>query len=129
MGREVAKRSGMASHPMDKSTILVVGNLKAWEREGRVVPALEGFRFVEYSDLGEALLRGEAPEMVLSALMGDDYDALDVARRLDEIGFRGHYLALAEVLPNAAVVREEVKAVAPEVQFDLLVLNPLGSRH
>ena len=104
--------------------ILVVGNLQAWEREGRSVPVLDGFRFVEFQDLGEELQRGQAPQMVLSALTGDGYDALDIASCLQEMSFRGTYRALAERLPDAEVVREEVRSVAPDLDFDLLILSP-----
>jgi hypothetical protein len=104
--------------------ILVIGNLLSWEREGRPVPSLDGFRFTSFADLDEHLLNGLKPEVVLSALMGESFDAVDVARRLAELGFTGRYRALTNMLPNADAVRDEVREVAPDLDFDLFVIRP-----
>jgi hypothetical protein len=106
--------------------ILVIGNLRSWEREGRPVPELEGFRFVSFSDLREQHLSQPVPEVVLSALMGENFDAIDVARRLAELGFSGRYRALSNAIPNAETIREEVREVAPELDFDLFLLRAGG---
>lgn len=103
--------------------ILVVGNLPSWARAGRALPRLDGFRFVAFADLDAALLAEAAPELVLSPLVDAAFDAVDVARRLGGLGFRGRYLALADRLPNPDAVRAEVRAAAPALDFDLLVVT------
>lgn len=103
--------------------ILVIGNLSTWEREGRPAPTLEGFRFTHFEGLDLGLLAEVRPDMVLSTLVGDGFDAIDVARRLRELGYRGRYRALAHALPNEEAVRAEIEEAAPELDFDLVVLR------
>jgi hypothetical protein len=103
--------------------ILVIGNLRSWEREGRPVPNLDGFRFASFSDLGQEHLSDPKPEVVLSALMGEDFDAIDVARKLAELGYSGRYRALSNAIPGAETIREEVREVAPDLDFDLFLLR------
>ncbi len=105
------------------SMILVIGNLRSWERAGRDIPRIEGFRFAAFDELSADLLRDARPDLVLSALMGESFDALDLARRLDELGFRGRYRALTNPLPRPDDVRDEVRAAAPGLDFDLFVVN------
>jgi len=104
--------------------ILVVGDLDGWERQGRAVPDLDGFRFVRFEELDAALLGAVTPDMVLSALVSDGHDAVDVARRLLELGYRGRYRALAPALPNMDSVVEEVHEAAPGLDFDLFLIGP-----
>lgn len=106
--------------------ILVVGNLDGWERQGRGVPDLAGFRFARFEDLDAALLDSVRPDMVLSALVTDGHDAVDVARRLAELGFKGRYRALAAALPNLHSVIDEVHEAAPGLDFDLFLISPEG---
>jgi hypothetical protein len=107
--------------------ILVIGNLRSWALAGRPVPLLDGFRFASFEDLSAALLEETRPHLVLSALMGESFDAVDLARRLAELGFAGRYRALTNPLPRPEDVREEVRAAAPGLDFDLFVLNGVRS--
>ncbi|TNC71949.1 hypothetical protein [Rubellimicrobium roseum] len=104
--------------------ILVIGNLDAWERHGRRAPDLDGFRFARFDEIDAGLLAEVAPGMVLSWLVDDGHDAVDIARRLAELGFAGRYRALAPDLPNVAAIVEEVREVAPDLDFDLFRVSP-----
>jgi hypothetical protein len=106
--------------------ILVIGNLQSWQRDGRSVPALEGFRFAGFDELTADLLDGVLPDLVLSPLMGESFDALDVAQRLDALGYRGRYRALTNPLPEPDAIRSEVRAVAPGLDFELFVMNEVS---
>lgn len=97
--------------------ILVVANLSRWRREGRRLPVIAGFAFAEPEAVGPALLQDV--DLVLSALMDDGFDALDVARRLRAAGYRGRYRAITVPLPDPAAVLAEVRAEAPGLDFDL----------
>nr|WP_243730810.1 hypothetical protein [Rubellimicrobium sp. CFH 75288] len=75
----------------------------------------------------EAELSGNPhPDLVLSPLVAPTFDALDVAQRLAALRFRGIYRAVAPSIPDLRLIREEVAAVAPGLDFDVLVL-PLRS--
>ncbi|TNC51163.1 hypothetical protein FHG66_06345 [Rubellimicrobium rubrum] len=103
--------------------ILVIGNLMTWEREGRPVPKLEGFYFASFSEIDARLLSDVKPDVVLSALMGESFDVIDLACRLVELGFAGRYRALTTALPNAEAVRNEVQAIAPSLDFNFYVIG------
>ncbi|WP_210529854.1 hypothetical protein [Rubellimicrobium arenae] len=107
--------------------ILVIGNLRTWEREGRPVPRIEGFRFTSFAQLEAALSESPAPDVVLSALMGESFDALDVARVLNRCGFAGRYRALTNALPNLDAIRQEVHEIAPFLDFDLYIIRRAAS--
>lgn len=106
--------------------ILVVGNLERWAARGRGLPDLVGFAFVAFHSLTPDLLDDLAPEMVLSPLMGEGFDAVELARRLWQLGFAGRYRALTTPLPDLDAVRAEVREAAPDLDFDLYVLRSLA---
>jgi hypothetical protein len=109
--------------PSHLSTVLVVGNLESWQKSGRLVPNLPGFHFAAFKDVTSRLLHEVAPDLVLSALMGDDYDVIELARRLAMLDYLGRYRALTAHLPNPALVLNEVRAAAPQIDFDLFNLE------
>ena len=63
------------------------------------------------------------PKLVLSALVTAQFDCLDLAERLYAAGFRGRYRAVARSLPNPGLIRHEVAARCPGLDFDVLVLD------
>lgn len=77
-----------------------------------------------YTFLTECRLSGPgAPGLVLSPLLTPEFDALDLARILTQCGYRGRYLALVERLPSANLIRREVAAQSPNINFDVIVLD------
>ncbi len=106
--------------------VLVIGELARWKRAGRVVPNLEGFSFIDFVDLTGAVLHSLMPEVVLSALFGNSFDALDVAKRLNQSGFAGRYRVVAMSIPSRGLIVSEVRAVAPTLDFDILMLDEKG---
>lgn len=103
--------------------ILVIGPLRLTGGEGPPALRRDGYRFARFADLDAALLRDTAPAMVVSALIGDRFDAVDLARRLAELGYAGPYRALSPPLPRPALVKAEVRAAAPDLDFDLVVVS------
>lgn len=74
--------------------------------------------------LPEQLLTGpDAPDLVLSPLLTPEFDVLDLARILSQCGYRGRYLALVDRLPSANLIRREVAAQSPNINFDVIVLD------
>ena len=124
-GRTVASMDDDA-----RIVILVVCNLQQWRRDGRQVPQMQDFHFTGFAELSRDLIEKVAPDIVLSALMGEDFDALELARCLSELGFRGRFRALTTDLPNPDSVRDDVRSAALGVDFDLFILEhklPHGS--
>lgn len=81
-------------------------------------------RRVSYDRLTEELMTGpRAPALVLSPLLTPEFDVLDLARVLAQCGYRGRYLALVDKLPSANLIRREVAAQSPMINFDVIVLD------
>lgn len=102
--------------------MLVVGDLDGWRSRGRELPEAEGLHFVGFSGLDEARLAEIGPEIVLSSLVGPEFDVIDLARKLEALGFSGRYRVLATGVPAPDLVRQEVKQHAPNLDFDILVI-------
>jgi hypothetical protein len=58
---------------------LVVGDIKRWNAQGRTRPEIDGFYFVEIDALNAALLFDIRPEVILSPMIIDQFDAIDLA--------------------------------------------------
>lgn len=101
---------------------LVIGNLTRWKSEGRITVALSDFQFAEFGALTSDMLKSLAPEIVLSPLMGDDFDVLDVAQKLLDLGFEGRYRVVADRVPNTQMILTEVRNHAPGLDFDLMLM-------
>ena len=106
--------------------MLVVGNLRRWRRTGRELPQLAGFSFCGFRDLSPERLAVIAPDVVLSPLVGEDFDVTDLARLLHDCGFTGRYRAVASQLPAPDVVLREVRGVAPCLDFDIFTTGDIG---
>jgi hypothetical protein len=103
--------------------ILVIGQLRLSGGEGPATLRQQGYRFACLAELDAPLLQATRPDMVVSALIGDRFDAVDVARRLVELGYEGPYRALSTPLPKPALVRSEVRSAAPGLDFDLVIVS------
>jgi len=85
---------------------------------------------VTYDELDSMSFSGpKAPALVLSPLLTPVFDAIDLARYLSQRGYRGRYLALVERLPSANLIRREVEAQSPDLNFDVVVLDGSSPLH
>ena len=112
-----------------RELILVVGNVRTWIEQGRELPQDSGFRYLDYADMDAEALSDAAPSIVLSPLVANGFDALDVAARLYTLGFTGRYRVLSPKLPHPDMVLTELRAQAPGIDCELYqVTNPLKLR-
>lgn len=87
-------------------------------------------RTIGLAQLGAEVLTGVgAPALILSLLVTPGFDALDLARLLSQNGYRGRYLALVDRLPNPTLIRREVAAQSPGVNFDVIILDGSSPLH
>ena len=85
---------------------------------------------VTYDELDSMSFAGpKAPALVLSPLLTPVFDAIDLARYLSQRGYRGRYLALVDRLPSANLIRREVEAQSPDLNFDVVVLDGSSPLH
>lgn len=122
------QRRGRAQRPQDDTgesngsaslTVLAIGDL---------IPAvlldLDNMNVVRAShvEIDEERLAAWKVGLVLSPLVGDSFDCFDVAERLAAADFGGRYRAVVDSLPNPAVVRRDVAAHFPTLDFDVVML-------
>lgn len=105
---------------------LIIGNRRRWNSEGRITSGLRGFAFLDFAELTKEALFQHQPDIILSPLVGDKFDVIEVATTLLELGYNGRYRAIAETVPDVAMIRQEVGVHAPKLDFDVLVMidNP-----
>ena len=85
---------------------------------------------VTFDELDSMSFSGpKAPTLVLSPLLTTVFDAIDLARYLSQRGYRGRYLALVDRLPSANLIRREVEAQSPDLNFDVVVLDGSSPLH
>jgi hypothetical protein len=107
--------------------MLVVGDVRCWQGRGRLQVSLPDCTFLHLSQLDGPVLQQLDPFLVLSPLMSDGFDALDVAERLWVARFAGLYRVVANDLPKPDIIRRDIRSVAPLLNFDLLVLPRLAA--
>ena len=109
--------------------ILVVGEVSKWQALGRLLPKDPGIFFVEFQDLDHGVLTLREPVTVLSPVLCASFDCLDLAMRLDELGFRGRYRAMSGQLPDPWLIRREIGESCPDLDFDIVdLVNATGYR-
>jgi len=102
--------------------ILVVGEVSKWHALGRVLPQEKSIFFLEFQDLAYDVLEEYTPSIVLSPLLCASFDCLDLAVRLDGLGFRGRYRAMSAQLPDPWLIRREIAENCPDLDFDIVDL-------
>ena len=70
--------------------------------------------------LDNALLARMQPDLVLSPLVSSRFDCMDLAQFLSDAGYDGAYRAISPRLPQPGVVRRELWAMCPGLNFDLI---------
>ncbi len=85
--------------------------------ESGAATAAQGPLRVSLAALDAPLLARLLPERVVTPLVGDGFDALDVAERLSALGFRGRLEVLCPALPDRRLIRAEIAAACPGVEL------------
>lgn len=113
--------SEFGTRPGAPPRLLAVGAVSA----GRSGPLIDGVTVSTFGDLGAEILWQTRADVVVSALVTAEFDALDLAIRLDGLGYDGRYRAvvLAGELPCPALVVREVSTQAPGLDFAILVFR------
>jgi hypothetical protein len=89
--------------------------------------AREGVELVAFDEfLGDGDVANV--DMVLSPMVGDGFDCLDVAQLLFARGYNGRYRVMAPNLPNPGIIRQEVRTLCPGLDFDIVTEDALSQR-
>jgi len=101
---------------------LVIGDQTTWKAEFSALPEIDGFRFIDIADLTGKVFEDFPATIVLSTLFAGNLDAIEIARKLSDLTFRGRYRVVADGLPKPDLIIREVAAVAPDIDFEILNL-------
>lgn len=107
----------------DREVILVVGDIDAWHNQGRHLPLDPGLRYCSFDDLDEELLSWVRPCYVVVPLVSSGFDAVDVAQRLAELGFRKRFRAISKPLPNVDMVQNELQRAVPGLDCAIIQVS------
>lgn len=113
-----------AATPTNTADYLIIGNAVMWRQTGRNMPELDGFGFADFRDL-DGVLENATPSVILSSLTGPGFDAIDIAMKLQILGFKGRYRAIAAAVPKPELVVREVRERAPDVDFGIIRMSEL----
>ncbi|KEO56206.1 hypothetical protein [Thioclava pacifica] len=81
-----------------------------------------------YEMLDGAVLDAASPEMILAPLMTPRFDILDLARKLDGLGYGGPLRAYSTPLPSTQLIRAELRGEFPKLDFDIFAVPDGGDR-
>jgi hypothetical protein len=107
-------------------SILAVGTKGQWLASGCRPPASERLAAATFEELDEGILAIHEPDIVVSPVMTRGFDCIDVAKLLTDLGYRGAYRSVTPGLPNPEIVRREVRALCPGIDFRIVTVGADG---
>ena len=108
--------------PMERRqevSVLAVGELDEWERQGRSTPSFGNMVFVAFHEVTGGLLDQLQPSTVVSPALAKGFDCVDLALLLNRLDFRGVYRVLAADLPKPGLIETEIGQLCPRLQFEI----------
>ena len=105
-----------------RGVVLVVG--EADDIDSLHLGAGRTFASAEINEVGAELLETLQPDVVLSPLMGRNFDCVDLAQILTAVGYRGAYRVVTAPLPAPEMVRRELRKLCPGIEIELVMLPP-----
>lgn len=130
MGRAAARRAPRddVAVATDCERVLAIGRRSRHVDDLRAADGSAQIRLLGYDEL---VVQHEPPQadLVLSPMVGDTFDCLDVAVHLHAQGFRGRLHVLAPALPDPAILRREVASLCPGIRVDVVIRddgNPMA---
>lgn len=105
-------------------SILVVGSIDPWLEANREQLLIKDTVFCVFSDLTIDFIEEHDPDMIFTPLVTSQYDVMDLAIKLDNMGFEGPFRAICSPLPNPEIILAEIRFECPALDFDLIVVQP-----
>ena len=87
----------------------------------------DGIEFVHFSQLAGRLQRSPTPDIVLSPLIAESFDVTEVAKTLSSAEYPGRLRALTPDRPNISIIKREIHALYPQLDFAVLKVTPEGN--
>lgn len=113
-----------AAKPSELPSMLIVGRYRFGDVYKLPAVRSDGYHFVDIADLSVETVRKITPDVVLSALIGNGFDATEIAQVLEAAGFPGRYRVISDPVESSGLIVQEVTRLAPSVDFEILELAP-----
>ncbi len=119
----LAKAGPVADRSTKIRKILIVGEVAHWRSLKQRSPLGNSVSFVDFQEVSGDFLGQERPDFVLSPLFCPGFDCFDLALVLHRAGFAGSYRAIGAQLPDPGLIRREIAAACPGLDFDIVSLT------
>ena len=120
MARSLLQILDLPAAPTAEPMALLIGLDKS-DLPGATAPLVSArLETLPYILLHAALATAPWVDCVVSPLVSRHFDAVDLARELEAVGYRGHYFVMAPPLPRPDIIRRELCQTAPRLKIDLL---------
>jgi len=115
----------MARKLATASRVMVLGGQELPDDVMRVLLNVTKISCVAFLGMSTEDFRSLAPVCVISPLFSMDLDCLDVAEYLADLGFSGHYIVVADDLPNPTMIIRELSASCPNASVHVIKYEKL----
>ncbi len=105
------------------SVILIVGDVDNWLALGRQLPEDLHIFYCEFADIDAALLQNRNPRFILTPLVSENFDLVDLAVLLHRKGYSGALRALIPELPDPQSILKEILDLCPGLDIDLIQIT------
>jgi hypothetical protein len=105
--------------PVAEIVVLAVGDV--FSIRTRLDAGVAGDRtaFAEFSEVTPELMEALSPQIVVSSVLGRNFDCVDLAEKLCEVGFNGCYRLIAHGMPQPGLVLREIRSLFPSLRVEL----------
>ena len=110
----------------EETRVLALGDVSLWRRSCARVERTSEIFLSDIEQLNAATLAEINPDLILSPVVAARFDCLDVAHALVTLGYKGSYRAIARNLPDPYLIRREVAADCPGLDFDIMNMSQLA---
>lgn len=76
--------------------------------------------FLPFTLLHAALSLAPFTDHVVSPLVAEHFDAMDMAHELERAGFRGTYSVIVPALPRPEIIARELRQICPGLDVQLI---------
>lgn len=99
--------------------VLAVGDVLSLRRSAKSNLAGDATAFADFADVTRELIEVLEPQVVVSSVLGRNFDCVDLAERLDGFGFRGCYRLIGHGIPQPELVLRELRSLFPSLCVEL----------
>lgn len=115
-------RSGPPTQEIESPNLVVlaVGDVFQWHEASNSLPENAQITFADFSDVTADFLDMLKPQVIISCLVSQHFDFIDLGQTLQAVNFQGCFRIIAPKLPNPSVVVSEAQSMCPKLNIDFV---------